>query len=64
MKKVETTKLTENIRWSKDDLFESAKQEFDKWLQENSPTGEFSLIINVNQGGIRGKPKISRKEDL
>ena len=44
--------------------FRLAKQEFDKWLQENSPTGEFSLIINVNQGGIRGKPKINRKEDL
>lgn len=61
---VGTPKLTENIQCSKSDPFEGAKEEFKKWIQENSPTGEFSLTIAVNQGGVRGKPKITRTENL
>lgn len=56
--------LTENTRCSKPfDVFEQAKEEFKRWVQE-SPTGEFSLTVFVNQGGMRGKAKISKKEDL
>lgn len=60
---------TENIQWFDikkklcQDHFENAKNEFEKWLL-TCPTGEFSLIIIVNQGGIRGKPKITKKQDL
>lgn len=33
-----------------------------KWL-ENMPTGQFILHVNINEGGIRGKPKMTIIED-
>ena len=62
-------KLTENSQWFDIkkkrcyDPFEDAKEKFEEWLRDR-PTGEFSLTIFVNQGGIRDKPKIMTKQDL
>lgn len=33
------------------------------WL-ESKPTGKVVIEINVNQGGVRGKPKISITDEL
>jgi len=57
--------LTENFRQSNkaNEVFEQAKEEFKRWVQ-GSPTGEFSLTVFVNQGGVRGNAKIIKKEDL
>jgi len=38
--------------------FTAAKRRFEEWISQK-PTGTFSLHIEVNQGGIRGKPKIA-----
>ena len=68
--------MTENTQWSKrfnalgDDhasksyeIFVEAKRQFEEWLRDKA-TGEFSLTITVNQGGITGRPKINRKQQL
>lgn len=47
-----------------DTLFSNIKKHlinsawFIRWL-ESRPTGEFVIRVNLGQGGIRGKPKIS-----
>jgi len=46
-----------------DILFNDVKMRFIKWL-EKKPTGSFIVEITVNNGGIRGKPKISITEDI
>ena len=38
-------------------------QWFVKWLG-SKPTGQFTIQVNVNQGGIRGKPKITIAENI
>ena len=35
---------------------------FIKWLS-SKPTGQFVIQVNLNQGGIRGKPKITITEN-
>lgn len=34
---------------------------FVKWLS-NKPTGQFTIQVNLGQGSVRGKPKISITE--
>lgn len=46
-----------------DFLFQSAKEKFTEWA-EKKPTGTFSIIFNVNEGGVRDKPKIIIAERL
>lgn len=46
-----------------DILFANMLKRFKKWL-EKAPTGKFIVEINVNQGGLRGKPKVSITEDV
>ena len=46
-----------------DILFSKIKARFIEWLKEN-PTGEFTIRINVGEGGIRGKPKITITENM
>lgn len=36
---------------------------FIKWL-ETKPTGEFIIKVNINQGGIRGRPKITITDNI
>jgi len=65
MKPEEITKLTENTQCSNktQDIFKKIMEEFVRLMQEK-PTGEFGLSIIINQGGIRGKPRIIIKKDL
>jgi hypothetical protein len=46
-----------------DILFKKIVKRLEDWL-EKKPTGRFTIEINVNQGGVRGKPKIYTVEDL
>ena len=45
-----------------DKLFEKMLRRFKEWV-EKKPTGKFIIEINVNEGGVRGKPKVSMTED-
>lgn len=45
------------------DMFEGFKKRFLLWL-EGKPTGEFSIKIPVNDGGIRGRPDVAVKEKV
>jgi hypothetical protein len=44
-------------------IFAEIHRRFLEWTK-NSPTGEFKVIIPVNQGGISGKAKIVRTENI
>ena len=44
-------------------LFLKAQKDFSAWLAKK-PTGEFVMRIFTNQGGIRGKPKITITKDI
>lgn len=46
-----------------DNLFIKIIKRFKDWLR-GKPTGQFVIEINVNQGGVRGIPKISVTDDL
>lgn len=46
-----------------DILFSKIKTRFIEWLKKK-PTGDFIIKINVGEGGIRGKPKITITDDL
>lgn len=46
-----------------DILFKRILERFKNWL-EGKPTGKFIIEFNINNGGIRGKPKITKKEDF
>lgn len=45
------------------DTFLKAQKEFITWLAEER-TGEFVMRIFTNQGGIRGKLKITTTKDI
>jgi len=45
------------------DIFQEARKRFIEWMNEK-PTGNFSLKITVNQGGIRGNPKIGVEDEV
>jgi len=46
-----------------DNLFINVIWRFKEWLK-SKPTGRFTIEFNVNQGGVRGKPKIKLTEDI
>jgi hypothetical protein len=46
-----------------DILFTDILKRFRKWLKK-VPTGKFIIEINVGQGNIRGRPKITITEDI
>jgi len=46
-----------------DNFFLKARDAFILWVKENR-SGNWSIHFNVNEGGIRGKPKIETKNEL
>lgn len=44
-------------------IFEASKVNILEWL-EKKPTGTFILTVEVNEGGIRGKPKLTKTQNL
>jgi len=45
-------------------LFDLLQERFTEWLVDRKPTGEFQIKIPVSQGGLRGKPKIIKTQDI
>ena len=46
-----------------DRLFDEIRNRFVTWLNKKA-TGKFVIEININQGGIIGKPKITITENI
>ena len=46
-----------------DILFSNIIKRFKTWMNK-TPTGKFVIEININQGGIIGKPKVTITENM
>lgn len=45
------------------DLLRQIEAEYQRWIDEKK-TGEVSVRVKFNEGGIRGSPKIITEKDL
>jgi len=46
-----------------DKIFLDIQEKLWQWIKKK-PTGQFSIHLNFNEGGLRGKPEITIREKL